>query len=157
MSAVADPVSVRVSGPVAAPVRALSRRGTAVDPGWDEIAERAPQMVATMTAYLDQLAVSSRPATVDATSLALRQFADHLTASTTRACTCVAAIERRHVESFKLALAARSPADDGKLSTTTIRHRLGMLRTFFERIIDWDYPDAPRRVPMLHRRHPQGR
>ena len=24
-----------------------------------------------------------------------------------------------------------------------------MLRTFFERIIDWDYPDAPRRVPIF--------
>ena len=46
---------------------------------WDEIARRAPQMVATMQAYLDQLAVSSRPSTVAAASLALRQFAAHLT------------------------------------------------------------------------------
>jgi integrase len=149
MSAV--PVPVPAPAPVvvavAAPVRALSRRGTAVDPGWDELAERAPQMVATMTTYLDQLAVSSRPATVDAASLALRQFADHVTVDDP-ACTCVAAIERRHIESFKLALAARS-GRHGKLSTTTIRHRLGMLRTFFERIIDWDDPDAPRRVPVL--------
>jgi integrase len=145
MSAVPVPTSVAVA--VVAPVRALSRRGTAVDPGWDELAERVPQMVATMTAYLDQLAVSSRPATVDAASLALRQFADHVTVDDP-ACTCVAAIERRHIESFKLALAARS-GRHGKLSTTTIRHRLGMLRTFFERIIDWDDPDAPRRVPVL--------
>ena len=60
-----------------------------------------------MTAYLDQLAVSSRPGTVDAASLALRQFADHLT-RTDPACTSVAAVERRHVESFKVALAART-------------------------------------------------
>ena len=31
----------------------------------------------------------------------------------------------------------------------TVRHKLGMLRTFFERIIDWDYPDAPRKVPIF--------
>jgi site-specific recombinase XerD len=34
------------------------------------------------------------------------------------------------------------------LSTTTIRHRLSMLRTFFERIIEWDYNDAPARLPI---------
>ena len=35
------------------------------------------------------------------------------------------------------------------LSTTTIRHRLGLLRTFFERIIEWGYDDAPARVPIF--------
>ena len=35
------------------------------------------------------------------------------------------------------------------MSTTTIRHNLGMIRTFFERIIDWDWDDAPRRVPIF--------
>ena len=35
---------------------------------WDELAERVPQMVTTMQAYLDQLAVSSRPGTVEAAS-----------------------------------------------------------------------------------------
>ena len=59
-----------------------------------------------MTAYLDQIAVSSRPGTVDAAALALRQFADHLTRSDP-ACVSVAAVERHHIESFKLALAAR--------------------------------------------------
>lgn len=141
MSAIPVPVGV------SAPARALSRRGTLIDPTWDELAERAPQVVATTVAYLDQLAVSSRPATVDATSLALRQFADHLSVSDPT-CRCVAGIERRHVESFKLALAARS-GRRGALSTTTIRIRLGLLRSFFERIIDWDHPDAPRRVPVL--------
>jgi site-specific recombinase XerD len=114
---------------------------------WDEIAQRAPRVVATMTAYLEQIAVSSRPGTVDAAGLALRQFADHLTHGDP-ACVSVATVERHHIESFKLALAAR-PGRRGTASTHTIRHRLGMLRSFFERIIDWDDPDAPRRVPVL--------
>jgi integrase len=141
MSAASAPV------PVASAARASSRRGTTVDPSWDELAALAPQLVATMIDYLDQLAVSSRPATVTAASLVLRQFTDHLT-SVDPACRCVAGIERRHVESFKLALATRH-GRRGTLSTTTIRLRLGMLRTFFERLIDCDHPDAPRRVPVL--------
>jgi integrase len=117
---------------------------------WDELAARAPQMVATMSAYLDQLSVSSRPSTVDAASLALRHLVAHIT-ETDPTCTSVAAIERRHIESYKLALAARPGRAGGNktVSNQTIRHNLGMVRTFFERVIDWDYPDAPRRVPVF--------
>lgn len=116
---------------------------------WDELAVRVPQMAATMQAYLDQLTVSSRPGTVVAASLSLRHLAAHV-AGTDPTCTTVAAIERRHIESYKLALAAR-PGRRGntKVSNQTIRHNLGMVRTFFERVIDWDYPDAPRRVPVF--------
>jgi integrase len=121
----------------------------AAELSWDELADRVPQMAATMQAYLDQLTVSSRPGTVVAASLSLRHLAAHL-ADTDPTCTTVAAIERRHIESYKLALAAR-PGRRGntKVSNQTIRHNLGMVRTFFERVIDWDYPDAPRRVPVF--------
>jgi integrase len=106
-------------------------------------------MVATMRAYLDQRAVSSRPSTVAAASLALRHLAAHPT-ETDPTCTTVAVIERRHIDSYKLALAARPGKRGNKtVSAQTIRYNLGMLRTFFERIIDWDYPDAPRRVPIF--------
>jgi integrase len=133
----------RASAPNASTPRPTAERT------WDELAICAPQMVATMQSYLDQLAVSSRPGTVTAASLALRHLAAHLTATDPR-CTSVAAIERRHIESFKLTLAAR-PGKRGnkRVSAQTIRHNLGMLRTFFERIIDWDDPDAPRRVPIF--------
>jgi integrase len=119
------------------------------DASWEEITRRAPQMAATMTTYLEQLAVSSRPGTVEVASLALRQFASHLV-RTDSACTSVAAIQRHHVESYKLALSTR-PRRDGltTVSTQTIRMRLGMLRTFFERVIEWDDPDAPPRVPVF--------
>jgi integrase len=118
------------------------------DAHWAEIAFRAPQMAATMQDYLDQLTVSSRPSTVQAAALALRHLAEHVT-TTDPGCTSVAAIERRHIESYKLALAARPGKRGSRLSPQTIRHNLGMARTFFERVIDWDYPDAPRRVPIL--------
>src|SRR4249919_1113729 len=99
--------------------------------GWDELATRAPQMVTTMRSYLEQLAVSSRPSTVDAASLALRHLAAHVTESDPT-CTSVAAIERRHIEAYKLALAARPGKGRNKtVSSTTIRHNLGMARTFF--------------------------
>ena len=131
------------------PALAVGAAAVAGDAHWEEIARRAPQMAATMQDYLDQLAVSSRPSTVQAAALALRHLAEHIT-QTYPECTSVAAIERRHIESYKLALAARPGKRDNKtVSAQTIRHNLGMARTFFERIIDWDYPDAPRRVPIL--------
>ncbi len=49
-----------------------------------------------------------RPSTVEAAALALRHLAEHII-ETFPECTSVATIERRHIESYKLALAA-SPA-----------------------------------------------
>ncbi|MBK9971223.1 MAG: hypothetical protein IPP16_11055 [Acidimicrobiaceae bacterium] len=31
----------------------------------------------------------------------------------------------------------------------TIRQRFGMLRSFFDRIIEWDWDDAPQRIPIF--------
>jgi len=104
-------------------------------------------MAATMAFYLGQLEVSARPATVSAADVALRLFAHRVTAADPT-CITVAAIGRTHIEDFKRWQATR-PGRGGKpLSTTTIRHRLSMLRTFFERIIEWDYDDAPARLPI---------
>jgi len=100
-----------------------------------------------MTAYLEQTMVSHRPSSVQAYSLALRHLASHVTATDAN-CVAVADISRSHIEDYKLALAARQ-GWKGNLTTTTIRHNLGMIRTFFERIIDWDWDDAPRRVPIF--------
>jgi integrase len=132
----------------ASPAPQPSRRQVP-ESSWAAIAQQAPQMATTMTAYLEQLAVSSRPATVEAASLVLRQFAAQVVRADP-ACVSVSTIERRHVESYKVALAAR-PGRRGNptVSTETIRNHLGMLRTFFERIIAGDDPDAPRRVPVF--------
>jgi integrase len=78
----------------------------------------------------------------------LRLFAGHVS-DADPTCRSVAAIERRHIEGYKLWLAARPGAKPGKkLSPVTIRHCLGTLRTFFERVIEWGYSDAPPRVPV---------
>jgi site-specific recombinase XerD len=114
---------------------------------WNDIAASAPQLAATMGAYLDQLAVSARPATVNAVSLALRFFAGHLIRHEPD-CAAVADVERRHIESYKVALAARRTRSGRPLANETIRGRLSLLRTFFERVIEWDYLDAPPRMPI---------
>ena len=123
-------------------------RGAQPEITWGEIAQRAPLMVSTMATYLDQLSVSARPGTVAAFEIALRFFAGRVTEAD-RWCVCVADIERRHIEDFKLWQAKRPGKHGKKFSTTTIRHRLGLLRTFFERIIEWGYDDAPARVPIF--------
>jgi site-specific recombinase XerD len=101
-----------------------------------------------MCAYLDQLAVSARPATVNAASLSLRFFAGHLVRHEPD-CAAVADVQRRHIESYKVALAARRTRAGKPLANETIRGRLSLLRTFFERVIEWGYPDAPPRMPIF--------
>ena len=115
---------------------------------WAEISRRAPRLASTMTGYLDQLAISHRPASVRGASQALRLFARHLIVSGP-ACTAVADIDRRHIEGYKVALAAQKGPQGKPLSAQTVRNRLGQLRSFFERLIDWDDPDKPRRVPVF--------
>jgi integrase len=115
---------------------------------WVQITTAAPQLAATMKKYLAQIAVSSRPGTVESADLALRVFAGHLI-ETDPSCLCVADVTRHHIESFKLALVARPGKRGQRISVATIRNRLGMVRTFFERIIEWEYVDAPRRVPVF--------
>ncbi len=112
---------------------------------WSETITRAPLMVATMASYLDQLGVSARRTTVIATELGLRHFAGQVSEADPT-CTSMAAVERRHVEAHKLWLAARPGIHGKPLSTATMRNRLGLLRTFFERLRDWDYDDAPSRT-----------
>ena len=54
-----------------------------------------------------------------------------------------------HIESYKLALAAHVTAKGTPLEVNTLRMRLGMLLTFFDRIIEWGYEDAPVRCPVF--------
>ena len=64
--------------------------------------------------------------------------------------TVVADITRSHFEDYKVWLAAQPGTKAPTLAKNTQRQRLRMIRIFFERLIEWDWPDAPRRNPILH-------
>ena len=113
---------------------------------WPTITETAPVLTATLQRYLDQLALSLRPASVNRAETMLRLFAGYLTNNHPEVEGLVD-VERRHIEAFKRYLPTR-PGKNGRppLSEMTIRMTLGTLRTCFERVSEWDYPDAPTRV-----------
>ena len=131
---------------LAAPAQPGTVRSGAREFDWPIIAETAPVLAATMLRYLDQIALSLRPASVVSADGMLRRFAGYLTTSHPEINGLVD-VQRAHIEAFKRYLPTR-PGKNGRppLSETTIRMTLGTLRTFFERVSEWDYPDAPRRV-----------
>jgi site-specific recombinase XerD len=113
---------------------------------WPQIAETAPTLAATMLRYLDQIALSLRPASVVSADGMLRRFAGYLAANHPEV-TALVDVERSHIEGFKRYLPTR-PGKNGRppLSEQTIRMTLGTLRCCFERVSEWGYPDAPTRV-----------
>jgi Phage integrase, N-terminal SAM-like domain len=115
---------------------------------WAELAAAAPQLVETMRRYLRQIATFLAPGSVVAAEAALRIFARGIVANTT--IVAVQGIGRDQVEEFKVYLAGRRGVRGGPLADNTQRQRLRMLRVFFERIIEWDWPDAPMRNPILN-------
>jgi site-specific recombinase XerD len=120
----------------------------ASDRDWARMSGDAPQLVATMRRYLIQLTTFLAPRSVEVADQTLRQFTRWVTTATD--ITAVAGIERRHIEDYKVWLAAR-PGQKGKLlAKNTQRHRLRMIRIFLERLIEWDWPEAPGRNPVLH-------
>jgi site-specific recombinase XerD len=125
------------------PVPASSGPGAAE---WSTIFARAPQMADTMARYLSQVATILAPRSVDVADNALRQLSRFLLAHTK--VRRVSSIRRDHIEDFKVWLADQ-PGLNGPLAANTQRQRLRMLRMFFERIIEWDWSDAPTRNPII--------
>ncbi len=121
-------------------------RPSADEQAWAEVAQDAPLLAGTARRYLAQLAVSHRPGTVAATSASLRRFCLHLVYEHPEI-DGFADVGREHVESYKLALAVHVTAKGTPLKVNTLRMRLGMLMSFFDRVIEWDYDDAPARNP----------
>ena len=115
---------------------------------WDVVLSRAPRFAVTAWRYLDQLAVSMRPATVDAADNTLRCFAGFIVEQHPEL-GGFADIKRTHVEGFKLFFVAHLTAIGRPPARNTIRQRFGILRTFFDRIIEWDWDDAPMRIPIF--------
>lgn len=115
-------------------------------PGWAPITMRAPQLSATVFAYLDQIALSLRPASVAAADIALRGLAWFLA---DRDVPRFADVDRGDIEAFKTSLATTPTAKGIAPARNTIRQRLGIVRSFFDRIIEWGWADAPARTPMF--------
>ena len=117
-------------------------------PDWDIVVAHAPEFAVTAWRYLDQLAVSMRPATVDVADNTLRCFARFIVAEHPDLVGFVD-VRRAHVEAFKVFFVAHITAAGRPPARNTIRQRFGMLRSFFDRIIEWDWPDAPQRIPIF--------
>jgi site-specific recombinase XerD len=115
---------------------------------WAQLSSTAPQLVATMRRYLVQLTTFLAPRSVEVADTTLRQFTRWLMTATDA--TVVADIERRHIEDYKVWLATQAGQKGKLLAKNTQRHRLRMIRIFLERLIEWDWPDAPGRNPILH-------
>ena len=116
---------------------------------WAQIAVRAPRLADTAARYLAQAGTFLAPTSVESADQALRQLSGWLLDNTdVRA---VSSIGRTHIEDFKLWLANRPGMGGGRLSANSQRQRLRMLRVFFERIIEWDWSDAPARNPIIGR------
>ncbi len=71
---------------------------------WEPVTARAPRLGATMLTYLDQLAVSQRPGTIQSTDTALRLFAGFVLDHDPRL-RSVRQLQRRHIEAYKRTLA----------------------------------------------------
>ena len=115
---------------------------------WVLLSAASPQLAATMGRYLTQLGTFLAPLSVEAADNTLRQLARWLVAETD--VTIVAGITRTHVEDYKVWLACQPGSTGPNLAKNTQRHRLRMIRIFFERLIEWDWEDAPRRNPIFH-------
>ncbi len=116
---------------------------------WEQLSSAAPTITDVMVRYIEQIACILRPGSVIGTDLDLRCFATYLTQCHPDV-TTVAAVGRPQIEGYKPWLAARPGQNKPKLTPATIAHRLGVLRMFFVRIDEWDWPEAPPRVPMFH-------
>ncbi len=128
-----------------APGRAVP--GSTAAAQWAQLRAAAPQVVAVIQRYLQRLAVFLAPGSVDAAENALRQFARWMI--TDAGLESIAAVRRDDIEDYKVWLAARPRAGGKTITAETHRQRMRTVRAFFERIIKWDWPDAPPRNPVI--------
>ena len=115
---------------------------------WAELSTARPQVAATIGRYLIQLSTFLAPRTVESDDNTLRQLARWLVAETD--VNAIAGITRTHVEDYKVWLSTQPGAKGAHLAKNTQRRRLREIRIFFERLIEWDWEDAPRRNPLFY-------
>ena len=121
---------------------------SAAEREWAALVVAAPRLAGTSARYLDQVSVSLRPASVIVADASLRQWCRYLVEHHPEV-TSFAQVGRPEVEGFKRALADHITPKGTPASPNYRRQRLGTVRTFFDRIIEWDWPDAPARCPIF--------
>jgi site-specific recombinase XerD len=137
-----------VSGqPARAPATGRAVAGSAAAAEWARIEATAPQVAALVRRYLRQLGTFLAPASVNAAENALRQFARWMI--TEAGLDNIGAVRRDDIEDYKVWLAARPRAGRQAITAETHRQRMRTVRQFFERIIEWDWPGAPARNPVI--------
>jgi len=94
-----------------------------------------------------QLGTFLAPGSVTAAENALRQFARWLVTETQ--ITAISDVGRDDIEDYKVWLAGKRRSAGQVISRETHRQRMRTVRQFFERIIEWDWPDAPPRNPVI--------
>jgi len=104
-----------------------------------------PRLAATLTGYIAQTRLSLRASTMVRVEGVLREFVGWL-AQHAPEVDGVADLRRRHIEAYKLHLAARPSARGGTLTKTSLAEHLGTLRTCFERLAEWGGDDVPAAV-----------
>jgi hypothetical protein len=120
------------------------QRVTAAGAQWAAIAAHAPAVASTMAATWPRWPRSSpRPAWTPPTSRCASSLATSPTTNPTS--TPSRPSTATSPRTTKVWLTAQPGQTVPRLSVNTRRQRLGMLRAFFERIIEWDWPDAPAR------------
>jgi site-specific recombinase XerD len=104
-------------------------------------------VAAVMRRYLRQLGTFLAPRSIDAADSALRQLARWMV--TEAGLTAVGDIRRDDIEDYKVWLAAQPRGGGQTITAETHRQRMRTVRQFFERIIEWDWPGAPPRNPVI--------
>jgi site-specific recombinase XerD len=133
--------------PARAPAASRAVAGSTAAAEWAQLEAAAPLVAALVRRYLRQLGTFLAPASVDAAENALRQFARWLI--TDAGLDSVGAVHRDDIEDYKVWLAAKPTAGGATITAETHRQRMRTVRQFFERIIEWDWPDAPARNPVI--------
>jgi site-specific recombinase XerD len=133
--------------PARSPAASRAVAGSAAAAQWAQIRAAAPQIATVIERYLQRLGAFLAPASVAAAENALRQLARWMI--TDAGLDSIAAVRRDDIEDYKVWLAAQPRAGGTTITAETHRQRMRTVRQFFERIIEWDWPDAPARNPVI--------
>jgi site-specific recombinase XerD len=131
----------------ALPARERLLPGRHAEAEWAQIEASAPRVAAVMRRYLRQLGTFLAPRSVDAADIALRQLARWMV--TEAGLAAVGDIRRDDIEDYKVWLAAQPRGGGQTITKETHRQRMRTVRQFFERTIEWEWPEAPPRNPVI--------